>query len=93
MRLIDADKLLKKAFMSEDHLQDDDIIEAGDVRKAPTVEAEPVRHGRWSKDMVTYKDAFGDMHAGFRCSECKTILNKTRYCGACGAKMDGGETE
>lgn len=60
------------------------------IKNAPAADVRPERHGRWSDNMVSYMDDFnGDMHFGFRCSECKAILNKTRYCGNCGAKMDG----
>ena len=60
------------------------------VTLMPTIEAEPVRHGRWINDTF--------------CSECKrfpvdvsvSISNQelTKYfsrCPHCGAQMDGGE--
>ncbi|MDE6019998.1 MAG: hypothetical protein K2H01_03230 [Ruminococcus sp.] len=68
-------------------------------KDVPTIEAEPVRHGKWSNKMVAYRaesdiEEHGDMHFGFRCSECNAILNnKTKYCGNCGAKMDLEELE
>ena len=50
---------------------------------APTIEAEPVRHGRWEQD--------GDCVI---CSECgeEHAWDEYRatYCEDCGAKMDGG---
>lgn len=54
--------------------------------KAPTIEAEPVRHGDW----VKYPHG-----SGIYCSEChkkrryKDIHDE--YCPNCGAKMDGGK--
>lgn len=56
------------------------------IRKAPTIEAETVRHGRWIHD---YNNLYG-------CSECmerETMSPKKLkpYCPNCGAKMDGGE--
>ena len=60
------------------------------VKDAPTIDAEPVRHGRWA------------MMAGFpACSECgcspadweakpDTPDETPPYCHSCGAKMDGG---
>ena len=82
MRLIDADKLdwwYKGRNIR--HVIDD----------APTVDAVPVVHGRWS-------DAgFGELpkHApyGWACSACGGISfnNEYIYCPNCGAKMDGGE--
>ena len=81
MRLIDADKLdwwYKGRNIR--HVIDD----------APTVDAVPVVHGRWS-------DAgFGELpkHApyGWACSACGGISfnNEYIYCPNCGAKMDGG---
>ena len=55
--------------------------------KAPTVDAEPVRHGRWMK----FNDEFS------KCSLCNypiyTAWNKTNYCPNCGAKMRGEADE
>lgn len=58
------------------------------VRKASTVDAEPIRHGTWEN----YPG-----HAYRRCSICKTEWEKPKfnirsnYCPNCGAKMDGGK--
>ncbi len=53
------------------------------IVNAPTVDAVPVRHGKWISDaVVTY------------CSVCKFGKRDERrydYCPACGARMDGGE--
>ena len=48
------------------------------VKNAPTIEAEPVRHGRWE--------------CGGFCSECgiDNEERKTDFCPNCGARMDGG---
>lgn len=93
MRLIDADFLLKKGWvlhkmvgttLHEMPLNHPDV---------PTVDAEPIRHGRWvkpnPKGIVTY-----DEHAYAECSVCHTaeyLGYGMRYCPTCGAKMDGGE--
>ena len=56
------------------------------VNKAPSVEAEPVRHGEWIKMVFTDTGKF----AGYKCSECGLgARKKFSYC-HCGAKMDGG---
>ena len=65
------------------------------VQFAPSIEAEPVRHGRW--DEVWCFDYMDYTHY---CSECNyDALTKegtmhdevlTSYCPNCGAKMDGG---
>lgn len=55
----------------------EDIVEA-----APTIEAEPVRHGKWVNQDETYTRWY--------CSECKSgnHAGGTNYCPNCGAKMD-----
>lgn len=52
----------------------------------PTIDAEPVRHGRWIKD-----DRY---RRSWYCSECGALVrhNCFDYCN-CGAKMDGGAEE
>lgn len=71
------------------------IIDAMNIiEKAPAVDVRSERHGQWSNEMVFAKETAPGYHSddvrfGFRCSECGAILNKTRYCGNCGAKMDG----
>ncbi len=83
-----APKPFEGGFVSGWHEAIDEI--ESDVEDIPAADVHPERHGRWSNDMVSYMDDFnGDMHIGFQCSKCKAILNKTKYCGNCGAKMDG----
>ena len=56
--------------------------------KQPTVEAEPVRHGRWNyrhEDDWCYCTACGTDAEGSD-GECL----ETDYCPHCGARMDGG---
>ncbi len=55
----------------------------------PTIEAEPVKHGRWvdvALSFVTVKE---------KCSICGGIVyvHGFNYCPNCGAKMDGGEAD
>ena len=59
------------------------------INRSPTIEAEPVRHGRWVSDE-------GDVL--FHCSECETQISTSwdydcdemwNYCPHCGAKMGG----
>lgn len=54
------------------------------VSKQPTIDAEPVRHGRWLRlDEAPEWDQR-------RCSECGDISCCQRnYCPNCGARMDG----
>lgn len=81
MRLIDADRLqfeADKFFKNEDRVLYD---LTSLVSMLPTIEADPVKHGRWI--------------AGYRCSLCGEDLSswadayyETNYCPNCGAKMD-----
>lgn len=74
-------------LMASRKQRDADILSA-----LPTVDAVPVRHGRWE----TVEDWDGDEH--YRCSECgaEFVLidgtpndNDYLYCPHCGARMDG----
>jgi len=83
MRLIDADALCEKA--NGLNWKERSVIQHA-LRVSPTIEAEPVRHGRWVDKMVR------DWH----CSECGKKASfdgycyddKPNYCPNCGAKMD-----
>ena len=80
MRLIDADELRKIVEIKE-------TIEI--IDKAPTIETEPVRYGRWVK-----KDPHcAGLACLWNCSECGEESDDEgyRYCPNCGAKMEGGE--
>lgn len=56
------------------------------AKKMPTVEAEPVRHGRW--------EFIGGYGYQYRCSKCIMCADhRTNYCPNCGAKMDLDEVE
>ena len=52
-----------------------------ELDEAPTIEAEPIRHGKW-------------IHTGFmevKCNNCGNVfheLEDTNYCPHCGYKMD-----
>ena len=88
MRLIDADALLK-------HKSDHETISTYLIWNAPTVDAEPVRHGKWL-DSETFKRPWFRHHI-FECSVCRNTLDMdgvnagrgdANYCPNCGAKMD-----
>ncbi len=98
MRLIDADELIriprkdKAVIGSLADIKDIEDI----VNTVPTIEAEPVKHGKWIKDGSEYpielhcsvcgedavceRNSWGDPELYFR----------SDYCPNCGAKMDGG---
>ena len=82
MRLIDADELtFDRLTDSICQGQAEDV-----VAEAPTIEAEPVRRGRW----IPVKGYVGIL---YKCSACDSRWShttiETPYCSQCGAKMDG----
>lgn len=103
MRLIDADELLKKAYKSDWnwhdrlHTEKQKVVDVEDIDEAPTIEAEPVKHGHWI-DKTTWFGGIGKCK--YECSNCGYTIDydpKSRgdkrggnYCDDCGAKMDGG---
>ena len=94
-RLIDADALytLFVKMKSFGELTAKKAIRC--VEEAPTVDAEPVRHGKWI-DEGQYADFLP--HHAWRCSECgEHVIDADtpwgRYCSNCGAKMDAQEAE
>ena len=59
------------------------------IRKAieslPTVDAEPIRHGRW----IYHSDWADDGECPYECPYCgRTYDYNMNFCGFCGAKMD-----
>lgn len=69
---------------------DDIKVELDD---APTIEAEPVRHGHWIKGEKIYPDILNDTTYGYWCSECHHAdvhgdNVEVLYCWHCGCKMD-----
>ena len=89
MRLIDADALtmVTEFIDGEKH----EYFEKFEIDDAPTIEAEPIRHGHWIYTERGFPLAYGYN----RCSVCgRSIgLDSTDYCPHCGAKMDEEETE
>ena len=106
MRLIDADALCDKIesfFNGLAHAWGQDKADywacniCTIVDDAPTIDADPVRHGRWSVEI----DTASEMYV---CSSCKCRMIKNDYdratgtraknfCPYCGAKMDNTEGE
>lgn len=95
MRLIDADKLEDVLAKHQTHYYGDSDYYEGisqgfnlaiyDVKETPTIEAEPVRHGKWNRNNIVYME----------CSECGWLYEyylgleeEWNYCPHCGAKMD-----
>ena len=88
-RLIDADKLAKDINDLSTHpLNEWDTMGVlMRIDKQPTVDAEPVRHGRWV-----------ELEHAYECSFCGVIRHKGvtgyyAYCPNCGSKMDKEEED
>lgn len=96
MRLIDADALKTKAIKCETFKLTDapvffKAVGTKEIDKAPTIDAEPVRHGHWDE----WDDTM--FNTVYRCSVCGEDFvlidgtlsdNLYNYCPNCGAKMD-----
>lgn len=86
MRPIDADELLKNKFEVIDYGDPIEVVEVSDIDDAPTIEAEPVRHGKWERPTKSKIARY--------CSLCGTRHvsgSANNFCPKCGAKMDGVE--
>lgn len=56
---------------------------------APTIEAEPVRHGHWEEIEIELTWCEDDVDIIYKCSVCgENNIGKSKYCPNCGAKMD-----
>ena len=60
------------------------------IRQMPTIEAEPVKHGRWLYKELCFKGDKTPTDYTYECSVCgyKWGEDIYRYCPNCGAKMD-----
>ena len=97
MRLIDADELRKEKLdlIDREALQDKiwDIrteIDSGlmltIINHMPTVDAEPVRHGKW-QPMNERNEIYGDVYMCDNCGHGFVICENFHCCPNCGAKM------
>lgn len=75
MRLVDADMLIKT-------IPTEEINARMAIATAPTIEAEPIKHGRW---IIIDGEVV--------CSECCEHNLETNYCPNCGARMDERSNE
>lgn len=92
MRLIDADRALeivrdqRIAHPNAYHLTNYATLI---LQEAPTIEAEPVRHGRWIKHHNYFQGFYEN--TDYKCSVCgleREWLGGANYCPNCGARMD-----
>lgn len=96
MRPIDADAVLKKVLSIHPYcghcdgygFVQLDVVEDS-IKDAPTIEAEPVKHGFNVKQKACGDDAFECSICGYEDWDCMTCEPKHHnYCPNCGAKMD-----
>ena len=95
-KVIDKEAALK--LVSDPHNQYHRIVKEF-LLTAPTIEAEPVRHGRWIDTPIPNNNVAKCSLCGFWMKtngEDKTgkhMIHKAvyRYCAGCGARMDGGD--
>lgn len=102
MRLIDADAFMDEVTQQTEFIKAWDISELtqvaevlyegvkAQIEKMPTIEAEPVRYGKWIKDRLV--STSGGTYGVRRCSLCEAYYEDIgygwNYCPNCGAKMD-----
>lgn len=103
MRLIDADALLKdindliqmwsggESFLEIGHTNGLETAKVYIV-DAPTIDAEPVRHGKWIEHHEPYTwmgyTYWSCSECGFECGYEKDITIRTNCCPNCGARMN-----
>lgn len=102
MELIDKNKLDIFKYRSASERMDlpvdymvgwNDAVD-GIMCNAPTVDAEPVRHGRWWRYPLSQFGFPDHIYMMRQCSECKKVFDRrTNYCPNCGAKMDERKEE
>lgn len=101
MRLIDADMLDAEMYHKSFEVDDGrNIWNSGlwirykifeeALRDAPTINASPVRHGKWLSREEGKVYPFWERYT---CSVCGKHADDTDYCPNCGARMDADETD
>lgn len=99
MRLIDADALIKRHCKDCASVQKEEpegceyCLVVREAKKAPTVDAVPVEHGKWKERHLPADTIMTTEETWYMCSVCYATYSDVdgfRYCPYCGAKMDGG---
>ena len=87
MAIVDAGQASKRYKIGDFwELRYTEIKEVMDEQ--PTVDAVPVRHGKWIHEVRYTIDSLHS-YQQYRCSECgMTYITNTKYCPNCGARMD-----
>ena len=83
-RLIDADALKRDLVKNGFRNDVDMMMTLETINNAPTIDAVPVRHGKWIPIM-----GLNRQNEKFICSECICQFDyKFNFCPNCGARMD-----
>ena len=101
MRLIDADKLIEKAYwhgntpsFEELYPEGHDAVDVEEIENSPTVDAMPVVHGYWMKYEVDVAEhPWHCSHCGYCPPKFVSHIEDMKYCNHCGAKMDGEQKD
>lgn len=98
-KVVEIDRVVNEIARFKGYLDDDMIYRLQfAIKRLPTVDAEPVKHGRWEQAEVVHdrKDAKIQDWQQAKCSVCGRwqttpfmyYLKLDNYCPNCGAKMD-----
>ena len=105
MRLIDGDELLKPVGSYERvkyTYEYGDVVTVEDIELMPTIEAEPIRHGKWEHGREVSREYVGRElvainYEDYHCSVCgakyknKDTIITFKFCPICGTHMEGVE--
>lgn len=99
--LIERTELLERSMPVREFMRNNldlHVVSVNQIRRTPTIAAEPVRHGRWIEvDRKTWRTGDGskiDTTVEEKCSCCGCYVvryetvSQENYCPSCGAKMD-----
>lgn len=100
VRLIDATRLHAQVFNDNggDLSKTENVAQILlRIENAPTIDAQPVKRGKWISEKVQKKDWKGIERSYFQpnsCSVCHIgVAVRTKFCPNCGSKMDGEKDE
>lgn len=83
MRLIDADAIPEVSWD-----QKEEAAFRATINKMPTIEAEPVRRGKWTR----YYHSHREDDFSINCNLClRPVVWPSLYCPQCGARMEEQE--
>lgn len=98
MRLIDADKLKETISKYEFNAPNERYKQGGEcvlnfympkiIDDAPTIEAEPVRHGGWAYNDMYLPNCAECSECGWKSSVSGDEISSYHYCPNCGARME-----